>query len=168
MSQSGRSILHRTDTAGYRRHVNDPLTGYIRVKAVCLFTSGDLLLAIDDFDPTKQSAFWVPVGGRVEFGETSAEAIVREVREELSAEITDVRLLGVLENLFEFDGADGHEIIFVYDARFVDGSMYDQMEISGMEREKAFAAHWIDPSAPQNGRPLYPDGLLGLLEGDQP
>lgn len=146
--------------------MTDPLTGYVRVKAICLFTSADQLLAIDDFDPTKQRSFWVPVGGRVEFGETSTEAVVREVREELSTEITDLRLLGVLENIFKFDGADGHEIVFVYDARFADSSMYDRAQISGMEGEKPFVARWIDPSAPENGWPLYPEGLLGLLNSD--
>lgn len=147
--------------------MNDPLTGYVRVKAICLFTSDDQLLGISDYDPTKQTSFWVPVGGRVEFGETSTEAVVREVREELSVEITDLRLLGVLENIFEFDGGDGHEIVFVYDARFVDRSMYDQAEISGMEGEKEFAARWIDPSAPENGWPLHPEGLLDLLSNNQ-
>lgn len=39
-------------------------------------------------------------------------------------------------------------------------------EISGMEGEKAFTAHWIDPSTPENGWPLYPEGLLGLLNSD--
>jgi ADP-ribose pyrophosphatase YjhB (NUDIX family) len=148
--------------------MNDPLTGHVRVKAVCLFTSIGRLLAIADFDPTKQRAFWVPVGGRVEFGETSTEAIVREVREELSMEITDLRFLGVLENIFEFDGDDGHEIVFVYDARFADSSAYDQPELNGMEGEKPFAAHWIDPSDPANGWPLYPEGLLGLLNSEHP
>lgn len=60
----------------------------------------------------------------VEFGETSRQAIVREVQEELSGEITDLRLLGVLENRFTFDGEDGHEIVFVYDGRFADEFMY--------------------------------------------
>ena len=148
--------------------MNDPLTGYVRVKAICLFTSADQLLAIEDFDPTKQKSFWVPVGGRVEFGETSTEAVIREVREELSVEIADLKLLGVLENIFEFDGGDGHEIVFVYDARFADRSTYDRPEIGGMEGEKPFTARWIDPSAPDNGWPLYPEGLLGLLCNDHP
>ena len=146
--------------------MDDPITGYVRVKAICLFTSADRLLAVDGFDPTKQRSFWVPVGGRVEFGETSTEAIVREVREELSMEITDLRLLGVLENIFEFDGGDGHEIVFVYDARFADSLMYDQAVISVMAGDEAFTAHWIDPFAPENGSPLYPEGLLGLLSND--
>ena len=142
----------------------DPITGYVRVKAICLFVNGDLLLAINGFDPTKRQRFWVPVGGRVEFGEVSRDAIVREVREELSADITELELLGVLENVFRFRGSPGHEIVFVYNARFADTSIYEQSEVTGTEGDEEFTAHWIDPKAPKNDWPLYPEGLLGLLE----
>ena len=146
--------------------MDDPLTGYVRVKVICLFLHEGRLLAIDDFDPTKQQRFWVPVGGRVEFGESSRQAIIREVREELGAEINDLDLLGVLENLFTFDGGQGHEIVFVYDARFADVTMYSAGFLPGMEGDKAFEAHWIDPNAPAHNRPLYPDGLLNLIRTD--
>ncbi|MCP4307003.1 MAG: NUDIX hydrolase [bacterium] len=144
----------------------DPITGYVRVKAICLFVNGDLLLAIDGFDPTKRQRFWVPVGGRVEFGEVSRDAIVREVEEELSAEITELELLGVLENVFRFDGSPGHEIVFVYDARFVDSSIYERSQVAGIEGDEEFTAHWIDPNAPKNDWPLYPEGLPGLLNNE--
>lgn len=54
------------------------------------------------------------IGGGVELGETHRGAIIREVREELGAEIRDLSLLGVVENLFTIDGQPGHEIVFVY------------------------------------------------------
>lgn len=143
--------------------MTDPLTGYLRVKAVCVFTNEDRILAIAGHDPTKGQSFWVPVGGRVEFGETSREAILREIEEELSAEVADLRLLGVLENIFTFDGDDGHEIVFIYDARFIEPSMYRLGQVDGIEENQSFAAYWIDPDAPTDGRPLYPDGLAELL-----
>lgn len=146
--------------------MHGPLTGYLRVKAICLFRHEGCLLAIDDHDPTKQQRFWVPVGGRVEFGETSRQAIIREVREELDAEILDLELLGVLENLFTFDGGKGHEIVFVYDARFAEPAMYDAESLIGMEGDKEFEAHWIDPNTPAHNRPLYPEGLLNLIGTD--
>jgi len=146
--------------------MDDPLTGYVRVKVICLFRHGGRLLAIDDFDPAKRQRFWVPIGGRVEFGESSRQAIIREVREELGAEILDLELLGVLENLFTFDGGPGHEIVFVYDARFADVAMYDAGPLMGLEGDKEFEAHWIDPNAPAHGRPLYPEGLANLLDDD--
>jgi len=143
--------------------MRDQLVGYLRVKAVCLFLHNGRLVAIDGFDPTKQQRFWVPVGGRVEFGETSRDAIVREVREELGAEIIDLRQLGVSENLFTFDGESGHEIVFIYDAQFADRHMYEIEEIRGFEGGVEFTAHWIDPFAPEGDRPLYPEGLPDLI-----
>ena len=144
--------------------MEDPLTGYVRVKAICLFRHEGLLLAIDDYDPTKRRRFWVPIGGRVEFGELSRQTIVREVREELGIGITGLELLGVLENLFTFDGGPGHEIVFVYDAQFIEMAMYDAGSVTGMEGDKEFEAHWIDPSVPAHNRPLYPEGLFSLIE----
>ena len=54
------------------------------------------------------------IGGSVEFGEGHRETIIREVREELDAEIHSLTLLGVVENIFEIDGTAGHEIVFLY------------------------------------------------------
>ncbi|VAV91979.1 hypothetical protein MNBD_ACTINO01-60 [hydrothermal vent metagenome] len=148
--------------------MHDPLTGYVRVKAICLFLHNGRVLAIDSFDPTKGQRFWVPVGGRVEFGETAREAIIREVREELRVEIIDLTQLGVVENLFTFDGEPGHEIVFVYDARFIDPQMYGAEEIQGLENGEEFTARWIDPYAPDGDRPLYPEGLPDLISREDP
>ncbi len=156
-------ILQSHMGSRYRPFMRDPLTGYVRVKAVCLFLHNGRVLAIDSVDPTKQQRFWVPVGGRVEFGETSHDAIVREVREELGAEIADLHLLGVVENLFTFDGEPGHEIIFVYDARFADAGMYESAQIRGIEGSVEFTAHWIHPLSPEGERPIYPEGLPDLI-----
>jgi ADP-ribose pyrophosphatase YjhB (NUDIX family) len=146
--------------------VVDTITGYVRVKAICVFRDGVRILAIDGSDPVTGERFWVPVGGRVELGETSREALIREMSEELSAELRDIKLLGVLENIFTFRGEQGHEITFVYDARFVDESVYEQSEIVGREGDiQLFTARWIEPFDPPGNRPLYPDGLDGLLKG---
>ncbi len=135
----------------------------IVVKAVCVFARAGRILAIDGSDPADGRRFWVPVGGRVEFGETARETVAREVMEELEAEVTHLRLLGVLENHFTYDGSPRHEIDFVFDGRFADESRYGRRQ-HGVEAHAPFVAHWIDPRHPDGGRPLYPDGLMGLLE----
>jgi ADP-ribose pyrophosphatase YjhB (NUDIX family) len=45
------------------------------------------------------TGFWSVPGGRVEFGETLVEAVVREVREETGIDVTVGRFLGWAENM---------------------------------------------------------------------
>lgn len=49
-------------------------------------------------------------GGHVEAGENPASAMLRELREELGRDATEVRFLGVLENVYDKQGATIHEI----------------------------------------------------------
>jgi ADP-ribose pyrophosphatase YjhB (NUDIX family) len=55
-------------------------------------------------------AFWALPGGRVEAGEEAAHAVVREMQEELAAEVRVLRLSWVVENFFEHRGQCHHEI----------------------------------------------------------
>ena len=54
-------------------------------------------------------------GGHIEFGETGAEALVREMREETGLESTAGKLLGVVENSFLQHGEKHCEINLVYE-----------------------------------------------------
>ncbi len=57
------------------------------------------------------------IGGGVERGETHEEALRREVQEELQADIVDLTFLGVVENIFRYNGELGHEIVALYSGR---------------------------------------------------
>lgn len=48
------------------------------------------------------------------------DAFIREIHEETETEITNIKYIGTLENIFTFNGGAGHEIVQVYDASFVD------------------------------------------------
>ncbi len=53
-------------------------------------------------------------GGHVEFGEFSEKALLRELKEELSLETEDIKIIGIAENMYEAKGKFHHEINFVY------------------------------------------------------
>lgn len=146
----------------------------IRPLAICVFRHQDRILVAEGFDPVKRQHFYRPLGGMIEFGESSIATIHRELREELNVAVTGLRYLGTLENIFVFNGQAGHEIVMVYDGRFEDAALYERESLAGVEDDGAsFRAIWLsladclDPDSP----PLYPAGLLQLLtnppSGDQ-
>lgn len=139
--------------------------GSIRAKSVCLIRHNGRILLAEGYDPGKDEHYVVPVGGGVEFGETSAETAVRETREEIGVEIHNLRLLGVSENIFSFDNVPGHEIVFVYEADLVDEALYAQEEIPGEESNgERFWVRWIAEEVVRDGRvAFYPDGILDML-----
>jgi ADP-ribose pyrophosphatase YjhB (NUDIX family) len=98
----------------------------IRVITVCVIRIRDSILILGGYDTIEGRHFYRPPGGEVEFGETTEEAMKREIREELSLGISSLKLLGVLENIFIYEGEKGHEIVYVYEVRFTDVSAYER------------------------------------------
>ena len=142
------------------------LAGQIRALVLCLFRDGDRILVSRDYDSVKRNYYYRPLGGGIEFGETSRDAIVREIREELGAEIEDVRWLGTLENIFTLEGEPGHEIVLVYDARFVDRLLYEQDVVLGQEPEigATFQAEWMTlEDLVKSPARFVPEGLATLI-----
>jgi len=85
--------------------------------------------------------------------------------EELGAELAEVRLLGVLENIFTYEGRPGHEIVFVFLGRFADPALYEPDELRWTESDgTAWVATWMPlvHFAP-GGPPLYPVGIYEML-----
>lgn len=137
----------------------------IRPLALGVFWNQDRVLVFEGYDPVKDAHFFRPLGGGIEFGERGQEALVREMREELGVEISDLRFFGTLENVFVFNGQPGHEIVLLYEAELVDRRLYDVGEIQGIEDDTAFVAVWKHLTEFDEGTPpLYPDGLLPLLQ----
>ncbi len=141
------------------------IAGQVRPQAICLFRKGNSILVAEGHDPVKGETFYRPLGGAIEFGETSQEAIVREVREEIHAELKNLHYLGVVENIFTYKGEKGHEVVLVYGGEFVDKSFYTINPIDGAEDDGTpFKAVWKPLNNFQKGHtPLYPDGLLELI-----
>jgi 8-oxo-dGTP pyrophosphatase MutT (NUDIX family) len=139
----------------------------IRILALGLFRHQDRILVFKGHDSKKGEDFFRPLGGGIKFGETSKEALRREIKEELKADIKKPILLGVLENIFTYEGVAGHEVVYIYDAKFKDKSLYQKEKLNAIEGEKDefhFDAVWIKLSELKKKQiPLYPDGLLELL-----
>lgn len=134
----------------------------LRLKVVCLLKVDDRFLFAIRTNSKSQRQFFVPPGGRIELFEYSWVAVEREMREEVGVELRNPKLLGVLENMFEWREQKWHEVIFVYlDDRVA------PIEIPAMGIEtngEAFPLVWKSMSELiQADLPIFPDGLLDLL-----
>lgn len=140
----------------------------IRVVAICVFLKDERVLVFDGFDSVKGIYYYRPLGGGVEPGETSHAAVAREIKEEMFLEVADLKLLGVLESLFTLNGAPKHEIVFVYDGRFVDESVYALPELHGREANgDPLRATWRALDSFDDNHRLVPEGLRELLSSTQ-
>ena len=141
----------------------------IRALAICVFRRDDRILVAEGYDAIKDEYFYRPLGGGIEFGESSMETICRELREELNVEVDkeSLKYLGTLENIFTFNGAPGHEIIRIYDGVLSEAGLYDQVVMEGKEAEQdgeVIRAMWKNLAEFESGQSiLYPTGLLELL-----
>ncbi|OUL21333.1 NUDIX domain-containing protein [Nostoc sp. 106C] len=139
--------------------------GEIRVLVLGLIRDGERIFVSEGYDPVKQSTFYRALGGGVDFGEPSSLALEREFQEEIQADLTNIRYLGCIENLFIFNGRQGHEIIQLYQCDFADPKFYqlDSLTFSESETHK-HRALWINIERFQSGElRLVPEEFFNYL-----
>lgn len=135
----------------------------IRPLVLGVVCRGDELLVLEGHDSVTGETFYRPLGGGIEFGEFSEQALHREFREELAVDLTAVELRGMLENVFEHEGVPGHEIVVVYAAQIADRSFLARAD-PGPILDEGTPVRWLPLADVVAGRAvLYPDGLLDLV-----
>jgi 8-oxo-dGTP pyrophosphatase MutT (NUDIX family) len=142
-----------------------------RVLCICILMKNNAILVAEGKDPVKHETFYRPIGGKLAFGEHGYQAVAREVKEEIGADVKNVQFLGTIENLFTYQGKPGHEIVLVYDGEFADETLYEKTVIEGVENLPeeppeggAFKAVWkpIEYFQKRKAR-LYPEGLIEMI-----
>lgn len=98
---------------------------------------------------------WALPGGRVEIGERSADALVREFDEELALDVEVGERVAVLENFFTHGGKNVHSIEFYYRVTSPAVSS-ERIAVQESDLEIAF---WT----PTNGLEVRPLECLELL-----
>lgn len=141
--------------------------GTIRPLALAIIRNKNgALLVQEGHDPVKGESFYRPLGGGIEFCERGEQTLAREFSEELGEQIHVATQIGIFENIFKYHGKPEHEIILMFEANFANDEPYRQRELRIVEDGKAQArAVWRTlEQIRQEGRPLYPDGLMPRLE----
>ncbi|WP_227353985.1 NUDIX hydrolase [Haladaptatus salinisoli] len=135
----------------------------IRVSARGLVRRGDEILVARDRDPAEGERFHYLLGGGVEFGEHSEDALHREFEEELGVSLANVSPFETYEGVFTFDGRRAHEVWRVYEADIAESWPYERDSFPGYEPEfdEEFECLWKSPSDfAVAGETLYPESLL--------
>jgi ADP-ribose pyrophosphatase YjhB (NUDIX family) len=157
-----------TDSATASTHLN------YRVAGVCI-QDGHVLLHRDDKDD-----FWVMPGGRPRLFESSLDALVREMKEEITTHVEVLRLLWVVENFFEYVGERMHEVSFYYQMSLPEESPYRDvgMDFTGQEGDVTllFSRFQIEeiervrllPTFLRNALGALPDSPVHVIHVDQP
>jgi 8-oxo-dGTP diphosphatase len=115
---------------------------YIGVGVGVILVDSDGLVFLAKRGPKAKNerGLWEFPGGSVEFGETLANALKREMREEYGIEIEVGALLDVADHILPAEGQ--HWVSPTYLGKLVSG------EPAIQEPEKCSAIGWFDPHAP--------------------
>lgn len=132
------------------------------------FRDDEILLA-RHHDEVAELEFYRPLGGGVEFREESHVGVRREFQEELGTDVTVTDRLGTFENIFEFRGTPGHEVVFLYEVELQNDMYYEQDAFQAIEGTgETFPARWkpISDFEGKDSDTLYPDGVLEHVRPD--
>jgi len=139
-------------------------SGKIRVLALGLIRDGDRLFVSEGYDPIKKSTFYRAMGGGVDFGESSLEALKREFYEEIKAPLANIQYLGCLENIFTYKGKPSHEVVQLYRCDFADPKFYEIEQITFTEGSRQKLALWVHADRFRSGElKLVPEQFFDYL-----
>lgn len=144
------------------------VAGIIRPLALCIIKNEDKILVMDGYDPKKDQAFYRLLGGGIEFGERAEAALKREFQEELETGLENIKFVTTLENIFTFDGEQGHEIVMVFQADLSNKELYQKDSMDIIDSKGKHKALWKKITDFKEKREiLYPDNILEYIAGDE-
>ncbi len=140
------------------------MSNQIRVVALALIKREDGKILVERGEDTiKGDYFYRPLGGGVKFGETGVKAIIRELQEEIGKDIIVDSQSFVDENIFEYEGEVGHQIMFVYNCSFENIDDYKIYEFPRLDGYIGTSAKWKLPQEIKDeGVNIYPEALIDI------
>ncbi len=137
----------------------------ITQQVICVFRRDNQILVREIYDKVEKTIVFRPLGGAINFGEYSQMAVMRHMTELLQMNIVNLQGLGMLENVYTYNGEKQHEIVFIYEAGFADYNTYDQDKIKITQGDYTFEAEWVGLAEFRSGDvSIVPEQLLDFLQ----
>ena len=134
-----------------------------RVVALIVVEHNGKILVSTGYDEVKKEHFFRPIGGGVEFLERVEDTVKREFQEEIGVDVEVDKRLGVTENIFNFNGNDGHEIVFIYSGKIADKDYKEKYHFN--DDGKDIDAVWVAPKEFVEGNKIiYPQVVKDYLK----
>lgn len=120
-------------------------------RVASIIRNGDKILVSKNDDKKYLSL----IGGRAKTGESSIEAVLREVCEETNFKAKHVKSLGMIENFYisRYSDKPYHEILIIHELEFLDKSVYERDEITNLEDGGTFVWKSIEELKQENFKP---------------
>lgn len=109
--------------------------------------------------------FWALPGGRVRLMESGAEAVIREIKEELGLKAEATRFLAVQENFFTYEDVSFHEVGFYYEVNVSDDMTVTSEDFFGVEGEELIYRYV--PIDQLQSVKLYPEKLTMMIQSGE-
>jgi ADP-ribose pyrophosphatase YjhB (NUDIX family) len=113
----------------------------IRPVVLGVLVRDNKLLVSEGYDKVKNQKFYRCIGGGIEFLERSDVALKREFKEEIGADVFVGNFLGLSENIFTYNGKNGHELVLFYSVSMEDSDFKDEYHILDEVDSRAV---WVD------------------------
>ena len=134
----------------------------IRPIVLGIAKKGNKILVSEGYDKVKDEVFYRSIGGGIEFLEDSKEALKREFKEELNVDIEVGEFLGIVENIFTYNGKNAHELMLLYNVNIKDKDYKEKYHIVDDNCETD--ATWIDINKFKNKElKIYPEQIFEYL-----
>ena len=120
------------------------------------------ILVSEGYDKIKNEVFYRCIGGGIDFLEKSVDALKREFKEEVKMDINVGKFLGICENIFTYNGKEGHELILFYEVNIKDVDYKERYHV--IDGNSEFDAMWVDIDKFTNKElKIYPEQMLQYL-----